>query len=132
MSFVLPRCDYAVAVCAVSTLFMLARDAQLGCLCSTAAHLRSGGRLLVGTVRPDPTRFGAQGLRVEDRSTPEGGRHVVCSTHDALACPLRITQELDEGTFEVTLYYWTTTELDTLASKASPRPWTQLPTPGSS
>jgi len=70
--FVLPHSDYSVAVCAVSTLFMLTHNAQLGCLRSTATHLRPGGRLFVEAFRPDPARFDAQGRRVEDRSIPGG------------------------------------------------------------
>jgi len=42
--FELPHRDFDVAVCAVSTLFMLpGRAAQESCLAATARHLRPGG-----------------------------------------------------------------------------------------
>lgn len=115
--FTLPRHDYAVAVCAVSTLFMLDHDAQLGCLRSTAAHLRPGGRLYVEAFRPDASRFDGDGHRVEDR-TQGPVHHVVRSTHDPDARTIRLSHELDDGTYEVVLHYRTPEELDAAAAAA--------------
>ena len=116
--FVLARSDYAVAVCAVSTLFMLTHDAQLGCLRSSAVHLRPGGRLFVEAFRPDPARFDAHGRRVEDRSTPAGGHRVVRSVHDGVGRTVRVTHELADGAYEVVLHYRTVAELDSIAALA--------------
>lgn len=116
--FTLERTDYAVAVCAVSTLFMLDHAAQRGCLRSTATHLRPGGRLYVEAFRPDPGRFDADGHRVEDRSTAGGGHHVVRSTHDPRARTIRISHELADRSYEVVLHYRTPEDLDAVAGDA--------------
>lgn len=66
--FELPRHDYAVAVCAVSTLFMLpSAAAQARCVAAAGRHLRAGGTLFVEAFRPDPSRFDAAG---HPESTP--------------------------------------------------------------
>lgn len=116
--FTLERTDYAVAVCAVSTLFMLDHAAQLGCLRSTAAHLRPGGRLYVEAFRPDPSRFDADGHRVEDRSSASTEHHVVRSTHDRCARTIRIAHELADGSYEVVLHYRSPEDLDSVAADA--------------
>lgn len=56
-AFDLPRHDYRVAVCAVSTLFMLDHDAQQTCLTAVTRHLRPGGRLFIDAFVPDPARL---------------------------------------------------------------------------
>jgi SAM-dependent methyltransferase len=119
--FRLVRTDYTVAVCAVSTLFMLRHDDQLGCLRSTAEHLAPGGQVFLEAFRPDPTRFDADGHRVEDRSSTEGGHHVVRSVHDVSARTITITHELDDGAHDVVLHYRTPEELDDLAARAGLR-----------
>ncbi|MEO6880108.1 MAG: class I SAM-dependent methyltransferase, partial [Mycobacteriaceae bacterium] len=115
--FRLPRHDYAVAVCAVSTLFMLEHAAQLECLRSTATHLRPGGRLYVEAFRPDAGRFDSDGHRVEDR-THGSVHHVVRSTHDPHARTIRLAHELDDGTYEVVLHHRTPEDLDDAAAEA--------------
>lgn len=119
--FRLVRTDYAVAVCAVSTLFMLRHDDQLRCLRCTAEHLAPGGQVFLEAFRPDPTRFDADGHRVEDRSSTERGHHVVRSAHDVAARTITITHELDTGAHQVVLYYRTPEELDDLAARAGLR-----------
>ncbi len=123
--FELPRRGYAVAVCAVSTLFMLpSRQAQSRCLASAARHLRPGGRLFVETFRPDPSRFDTDGRRTEQRPTTDGSTHEVRSVHDSAAQTIRITHLLGTGTgtgteaYEVTLTYATQGELDVMAAEA--------------
>lgn len=95
--FELPRRSYAVAVCAVSTLFMLtSRQAQTRCLASTARSLRPGGRVFVEAFRPDPSRFDAAGRRTEQRPTIDGVTHVVCSVHDPDAQTVHIIHQLSK------------------------------------
>lgn len=122
-SFDLTRHDYAVAVCAVSTLFMLpGRAAQTSCLASAAAHLRPGGTVFVEVFRPDPARFDAHGHRVETRPTRDGSRHVVRSRHGPQQRTIHIAHALGDAhgtaTYEVTLHYATPQELDVMASDA--------------
>lgn len=134
--FDLPRTDYAVAVCAVSTLFMLTHEAQRAALCTVTRHLRAGGRLFIEAFRPDPPRFDDDGHRVETRKAAPGS-HVVRSVHDPIARSIRIEHELsdDSGTqtYEVTLYYATTEELDAMATQTGLRlvgrwhDWTGVP-----
>ena len=134
--FVVPHRDYAVAVCAVSTLFMLpSAAAQRRCLVSAARHLRRDGRLFVEAFRPDPTRFDADGRRAEQRPTINGSTHLVLSVHDPDAQTIRITHQLgtDElGTdqlgadggpqcYEVTLTYASEQQLATMATEAGLR-----------
>ena len=124
--FDLPCVDYDVAVCAVSTLFMLGgRDAQQGCIASAARHLRAGGRLFIEAFRPDPDRYDADGRRVETRPDPCGGGHVVRSRHDAARRAIHITHELSDArgrtAYEVTLHYATPEELDRIAARAGLR-----------
>lgn len=121
--FDLPRGGYDVAVCAVSTLFMLpGRAAQQSCIASAARHLRPGGRLFIEAFRPDPGRFDAQGRRVETRPDPGGGGHVVRSVHDADRRSIHITHELSDpagsSAYDVTLHYATSEELDQMAGLA--------------
>ncbi|MDQ6776257.1 MAG: class I SAM-dependent methyltransferase [Actinomycetota bacterium] len=136
--FDLPRHDYDVAVCAVSTLFMLpGRAAQQGCIASAARHLRPGGRLFIETFRPDPGRFDAAGHRVETRPAPDGGAHVVRSRHDPAQCCIHITHELSDGSgnaaYSVTLHYAPPQQLDQMARLAGLRliarwhDWTATP-----
>ncbi|MEO9134671.1 MAG: class I SAM-dependent methyltransferase [Jatrophihabitantaceae bacterium] len=124
--FQLPRRDYSVAVCAVSTLFMLpSAAAQARCLVSAARHLRSGGRLFVEAFRPDPSRFDADGSRTEQRPTIDAVTHVVRSVHDATAQAIHITHELctddEQQSYEVTLTYASDTQLDAMATRAGLR-----------
>ncbi|MDQ2848966.1 MAG: class I SAM-dependent methyltransferase [Actinomycetota bacterium] len=123
-NFELPRRDYAVAVCAVSTLFMLptAQDQQR-CLVSAARHLGPGGRLMIEAFQVDPSRFDATGHRTEERPTDDGSRHTVVSTHDALDRSIRIRHTLTDAAghderYEVTLHYLSTAQLDEMAVKA--------------
>jgi SAM-dependent methyltransferase len=142
--FDLPRRDYTVEVCAVSTLFMLTHADQHSAVRAAARHLGPGGRLFVEAFRPDPGRFDSDGQRVETR-TPAVGTHVVRSLHDPVARSIRIRHELGDGPgagdgdgdgvqgFEVTLYYATLEELDVMASQAGLRlvdrwhDWTGVP-----
>ena len=121
--FDLPAADYDVAVCAVSTLFMLPhRAAQQSCIAATARSLRPGGRLFIEAFRPDPGRYDADGRRVETRPDPGGGVHVVRSVHDPQLGCIHITHELSDGTesasYHVTLHYATPGELDEMAALA--------------
>lgn len=121
--FELPCHDYAVAVCAVSTLFMLpSATAQARCIAAAGRHLTPGGRLFVEVFRPDPSRFDAHGRRVEQRPTNDGSTHEVRSVHDAAAQTIRITHLLGTATnvepYEVTLTYATEPQLDAMAIAA--------------
>ncbi len=121
--FNLPRMDYDVAVCAVSTLFMLSgHAAQRSCIASAARHLRPGGRLFIEAFRPDRDRYDADGRRVETRPDPGGGGHVVRSCHDADRRCIHITHELSDASgltaYDVTLHYATLEELDQMAGLA--------------
>jgi len=113
--FSLPRRDYAVAVCAVSTLFMLPwREAQARCVSAAAAHLRPAGLLFVEAFRPDPSRFDGQGRREEHRPAEGGVTHRVVSTHDGERRAIRITHVLDDCEYDVTL---------TTRPRTSSMPW---------
>jgi SAM-dependent methyltransferase len=121
--FDLPRINYDVAVCAVSTLFMLtSRAAQQSCIASAARHLRPGGRFFIEAFRPDPGRYDADGRRVETRADPDGGVHVVRSLHDPDRGCIHITHELTDAagrtSYHVTLHYATPDELDEMALEA--------------
>jgi SAM-dependent methyltransferase len=121
--FDLPERSYDVAVCAVSTLFMLpGRAAQQRCLAAAARHLRLGGRLFIEAFRPDPTRFDGHGRRVEVRSDTGDGDHIVRSRHDPDRRCIHITHELaDAGgssSYAVTLHYLEPAEIDQLAAAA--------------
>lgn len=142
--FELPRHDYRVAVCAVSTLFMLDHDAQLTCLRAVARHLQPGGRLFVEAFVPDASRFDEHGCRVEQRpGSDDGGAHTVTSRHDPAGRRIHIVHTLtdsDGGSadYPVTLHYRTPTELDEAAAGAGLRAagrwadWTGAPADGSS
>lgn len=134
--FDLPRSDYTVGVCAVSTLFMLTHEQQRTAIRAAARHLRVGGHLFIEAFRPDPSRFDADGQRVEDRrSGPDS--HIVRSTHDRRQRSIRIEHELSEETgsssYEVTLHYADSEEIDEIASAAGLQlvnrwhDWTQEP-----
>ncbi len=114
-----------VAVCAVSTLFMLSHEAQGSCIRCAARHLRPGGRLFIEAFQPDPSRFDRAGCRVEQRPEIRGARHVVRSRHDAAGRIIHITHELlDESHaayYTVDLCYATVDELDTMAAAAGLR-----------
>ncbi|MGI8754161.1 MAG: hypothetical protein ACR2MN_17960 [Acidimicrobiales bacterium] len=136
--FELPRHDYRVAVCAVSTLFMLAHDAQQTCLNSVARHLHPGGRLFVEAFVPDASRFDAAGGRIEHRRAPPGGAHTVTSRHDPSRRRIHIVHTLTDqhghsGHYPVTLHYATPAELDAMAAAAGLSPagrwsdWTGTP-----
>ena len=121
--FDLPRHDYCVAVCAVSTLFMLdGPEAQQSSLTSAAAHLRTGGHLFIEAFRLDPTRFDADGRRFEQRQTSDDATHVVHSHHDRLRRCIAITHVLSDGRetndYTVELHYSTEHELDAMAAIA--------------
>ncbi len=120
--FELPHPNFDVAVCAVSTLFMLpGRSSQESCIAATARHLRPCGLLFIEAFRPDPSRFDGDGNRVEFRSDPYG-THVVRSHHDAVGRAIHITHELSEGSdvtsYRVTLHYASTAELNAMAALA--------------
>lgn len=126
--FELPYRSYAVAVCAVSTLFMLSPDAQRSCVQATARHLRPGGLLLIEAFQPDPTRFDVHGNRTEHRDS-EQGTHTVHSHHDPHHQTISITHLLGTATtdsgsnrgggkYMVTLHYQNLTQLDQLAAAA--------------
>lgn len=121
--FELPRRDYTVAVCAVSTLFMLpSRAAQARCLAAAARHLMPGGQLFIEAFRPDPSRFDVADRRVETRPNNDGITHQVRSRHNAAAQTISITQLVGEGSqgksYEVTLTYATESQLDAMAAAA--------------
>lgn len=125
--FELPIRGYTVAVCAVSTLFMLpSTQAQTRCLASAGRSLRRGGRLFVEAFRPDPSRFDADGWRIEQRPTIDGSTHAVRSAHDAAAQTIHITHQLgadddEQESYEVTLTYANEQQLDTMATQAGLR-----------
>ena len=120
--FELERHDYAVAVCAVSTLFMLTHAEQRSCIAAVARHLRPGGQLFIEAFQPDPRRFDAAGRRVEHRPSPDGSGHVVRSLHDIPGRAIRITHEMTDVTgtasYDVTLHYRNVDELDSIAAAA--------------
>ena len=121
-NFELPNKGFDVAVCAVSTLFMLpGRSSQQSCMAATARHLRERGLMFIEAFRPDPSRFDGDGNRVESRSDPYG-THVVRSHHDSVRRTIHITHELSEGpdvaSFHVTLHYASCDELDQMAALA--------------
>jgi SAM-dependent methyltransferase len=123
--FSLPHTDFDVAVCAVSTLFMLeGPTAQASCIASAAHHLRLGGLLFIEAFRLDPDRFDKDGRRVERRLDPRGV-HVVRSRHDAVRHCLHITHEFsDESghtTYSVSLHYTSNEEMDEMARSAGLR-----------
>lgn len=136
--FDLPRHDYHIAVCAVSTLFILSHDAQQTCLNAVARHLRRGGRLFIEAFVPDPSRFDAGGLRVEHRPDPTGGVHTVTSRHDPSRRRIHIVHTLTgpdghRTDYPITLHYATPSELDAMAATAGFSPagrwgdWTGSP-----
>ncbi len=136
--FDLPRHDYQVAVCAVSTIFMLSHDAQQSCISAVARHLHPGGRLFIEAFVPDPSRFDNEGRRVEHRTPAAGGAHTVTSRHDPSGRRIHIVHTLtdlhgDSSDYPVTLHYATPVELDAMATVAglSPagrwRDWTGAP-----
>lgn len=120
--FELPHKGFNVAVCAVSTLFMLpGRSSQQSCMAATARHLRPRGFLFIEAFRPDPSRFDDDGNRVELRTDPYG-THVVRSHHDSVQQAIHITHELSDGSdvasYRVTLHYASCNELDEMAALA--------------
>lgn len=136
--FDLPRHDYQVAVCAVSTLFILDHDAQQACLNCVARHLQPGSRLFIEAFSPDPARFDADGCRIEQRPAPNGATHIVTSRHDHGARRIRIVHTLTDphghsADYPVTLHYATPVELDAMAAIAGLSPadrwsdWTGRP-----
>lgn len=122
--FDLPRKDYGVAVCAVSTLFMLPHAQQRSCIAAAARHLRPGGTLFIEAFRFDPRRFDAHGQRTEHRRAT-AGTHTVHSRHDLAARAISITHVLGEpdgatSEYQVTLHY---TSLAGLDAMPPPRAW---------
>jgi SAM-dependent methyltransferase len=120
--FDLPYRDYAAAVCAVSTLFILPHPAQQSCIRAAARHLRPGGMLFIEAFRFDPGRFGAHGQRTEYRPA-ETGTHTVHSRHDPARKAITITHVLGDenggaGEYEVTLHYSSLNQLDAMAEAA--------------
>jgi SAM-dependent methyltransferase len=123
VDFDLPQSGYDVAVCAVSTLFILAdRAAQQSCIAATARHLRPGGRLFIEAFRPDPNRYDIDGRRVETRLNPGGSSHLVRSVHDGKRRCVHIVHELSNAAgrsvYNVTLHYATPDEIDNMAHQA--------------
>lgn len=122
--FDLPRHDYRVAVCAVSTLFMLDHDTQQTCLNAVARHLCRGGRLFVEAFVPDPSRFDADGLSVKHRpDTATGGAHTVISHHDPSRRQIHVVHTLTDADgqsteYPVTFCYATPVQLDAMAAAA--------------
>lgn len=121
--FDIPGMQYDVAVCAVSTLFMLPdQNAQRDCLKTAARHLRVGGRLFIEAFRPDTSRFDAQHERIEQRPDPAGDGHVVRSHHDFATQAIHITHELTDGAntrnYAVVLRYLHTEQIDAMATEA--------------
>jgi 2-polyprenyl-3-methyl-5-hydroxy-6-metoxy-1,4-benzoquinol methylase len=92
VDFHLPRTDYAVVVCAVSTLFMLTHEDQRTAIHAAARHLRPGGTLFIEAFRPDASRFDRDGHRVETRTT-EVGSHLVRSRHDPVGRSITIEHD---------------------------------------
>lgn len=136
--FDLPHHDYQVAVCAVSTVFMLSHDAQQTCLNAVARHLKPGGRVFIEAFVPDPSRFDADGHRIERRPAPAGGGHTVTSRHDPSRRRIHVRHSLSDphgrsAHYEVTFHYSTPAELDAMAATAGLRPdgrwrdWTGAP-----
>lgn len=136
--FDLPRHDYQVAVCAVSTLFMLDHDAQQTCVNAVARHLHPGGRLFIEAFVPDPSRFDTEGRRIEYRPAPAGGAHTVTSCHDPSGRRIQIVHTLTDphghgADYTVILHYATPVELDGIAAAAGLSPagrwcdWTGTP-----
>ncbi len=124
--FELPYRDYAVAVCAVSTLFMLpGAEAQQRCISAAARHLRPGGQLFIEAFRPDPSRFDASGGRTEQRATIDGTAHEVRSWHDSGARAIHVTHILTwdtgSGAYQVVLRYATLEQIDAMAQAAGLR-----------
>ncbi len=124
--FELPRHDYQVAVCAVSTLLMLDHSAQQACLNCVARHLLPGGRLFIEAFVPDPSRFDADGRRIEHRPAPAGA-HTVTSRHDPTRRRIHIVHTLTDphghsAGYPVTLHYATAAELDAMAAAAGLSP----------
>jgi len=120
--FDLPGRRFDVAVCAVSTLFMLpGLISQQSCIAATARHLHPDGLLFIEAFRLDPSRFDKDGNRVEDRSS-SGGTHIVRSHHDSTRHTIQIKHELmdDSGasSYGVTLHYASLDELDRMAELA--------------
>ena len=118
--FDLPRKDYGVAVCAVSTLFMLPHAQQRSCIAAAARHLRPGGTLFIEAFRFDPRRFDAHGQRTEHRRAT-AGTHTVHSRHDLAARAISITHVLGEpdgatSEYQVTLHYTSLAGLDAMAA----------------
>lgn len=121
--FDLGRSDYTAAVCAVSTLYMLpTRSDQQNCIRCVAKHLQPGGLLIIEAFQIDPTRFDTTGHREETRPTADGSRHHVRSTHDPERQSIHIEHTLTDTsaaiTYQVTLHYLSTTQLDDLATEA--------------
>lgn len=121
--FDLPFKDYGVAVCAVSTLYMLLdRAAQAGLFARAARHLGVNGQLFIEAFRVDVKRFDERGLRVEHRPCAHGERHVVRSCHHPKTASITVTHDLstahDTDTYEVTLHYASDAELDAMAAAA--------------
>lgn len=136
--FDLPRHDYQVAVCAVSTLFILGHDAQQACLNCVVRHLHPGGRLFIEAFVPDPARFDAHDCRIEHRPASNGAAHTVTSRHDPSARRIHIVHTLTDPhghstDYPVTLHYATPVELDAMAAVAGLSPagrwsdWTGSP-----
>jgi SAM-dependent methyltransferase len=123
VDFALPRRDYAVAVCAVSTLFMLpGQAAQTGILRCAAQHLALGGRVVIEAFVPDPSRFDEHGERREQRQRADGSEHVVHSRHDPDRQTIHITHDITQPAgplhYAVTLHYQHPAQLDALAADA--------------
>jgi hypothetical protein len=89
---------------------------------SAAAHLRPGGLLVIEAFRPDPTRFDADGCRVEIRETGDGSAHLARSWHDPTRQCIHVTHVLsggsDPGEYTVELCYATHVQLDAMAGVA--------------
>jgi SAM-dependent methyltransferase len=111
---------YAVIVGAVSTLFMLpSRLHQAECLAHAARHLRPDGVVVIEAFVPDPSRYDAQGNRLELRQLSGGALHLVVSHHQPGEQAVTVTHVLAGprgiDRYPVTLRYLWPSELDHMA-----------------
>lgn len=117
--------QFAVVVCAASTLFLLPTpQAQIAALACAARHLAAGGALVVETFVPQPDRF-TDGRRTELRRLDEDQAHLVLSSHDPLRQQVEVEHVLagrrGVRRYPVRLRYAWPAELDLMAQLAGLR-----------